>query len=57
LDTGRQVPFAHAGSEFGLLFQAFTILKFTFPSLKGWANDAVLGIAGPIIVDGAKRDR
>ncbi|KAF8963232.1 Six-hairpin glycosidase [Flammula alnicola] len=36
LDTGRQVPFAPAGS---------------------WANNAVLGVAGPIIVDGAKRDR
>ncbi|XP_006455643.1 hypothetical protein AGABI2DRAFT_210102 [Agaricus bisporus var. bisporus H97] len=36
LNTGRQVPFAHAGT---------------------WANNAVLGVAGPIIVDGAKRDR
>ncbi|KAF9552097.1 glycoside hydrolase family 78 protein [Agrocybe pediades] len=36
LGTGRQVPFAAAGS---------------------WANDATLGVAGPIIVDGAKRDR
>lgn len=23
----------------------------------GWANNATLGVAGPIIVDGAKRDR
>lgn len=26
-------------------------------SYTGWANDATLGVAGPIIVDGAKRDR
>ncbi|TFK60970.1 Six-hairpin glycosidase [Pluteus cervinus] len=36
LDTGRQVPFAPAGT---------------------WANNARLGTSGPIIVDGAKRDR
>ena len=24
---------------------------------QGWANNATLGVAGPIIVDGAKRDR
>ncbi|KAG7443761.1 Six-hairpin glycosidase [Guyanagaster necrorhizus] len=36
LHTGRQVPFAAAGS---------------------WFNNATLGVAGPIIVDGAKRDR
>ncbi|KIY62492.1 glycoside hydrolase family 78 protein [Cylindrobasidium torrendii FP15055 ss-10] len=36
LNTGRQVPFASAGS---------------------WYNNASLGVAGPIIVDGAKRDR
>ncbi|TFK47182.1 Six-hairpin glycosidase [Heliocybe sulcata] len=28
-----------------------------FVSSPGWANNATLGIAGPIIVDGAKRDR
>ena len=28
-----------------------------FVSSPGWANDATLGVAGPIIVDGAKRDR
>ncbi|KIJ30877.1 glycoside hydrolase family 78 protein [Sphaerobolus stellatus SS14] len=27
------------------------------PSAEGWLNNATLGIAGPIIVDGAKRDR
>ena len=27
------------------------------PMVSGWANNATLGIAGPIIVDGAKRDR
>lgn len=26
-------------------------------SSPGWANNASLGVAGPIIVDGAKRDR
>lgn len=28
-----------------------------FVSSPGWENDATLGVAGPIIVDGAKRDR
>ncbi|EPQ55724.1 Six-hairpin glycosidase [Gloeophyllum trabeum ATCC 11539] len=28
-----------------------------FVSSPGWANNATLGVAGPIIVDGAKRDR
>ncbi|KDQ54652.1 glycoside hydrolase family 78 protein [Jaapia argillacea MUCL 33604] len=28
-----------------------------FVASPGWANNATLGIAGPIIVDGAKRDR
>lgn len=28
-----------------------------FVSSPGWQNNATLGVAGPIIVDGAKRDR
>lgn len=28
-----------------------------FVSSPGWENNATLGVAGPIIVDGAKRDR
>jgi hypothetical protein len=28
-----------------------------FVQSPGWGNDATLGVAGPIIVDGAKRDR
>lgn len=29
----------------------------TFNASAGWLNNATLGVAGPIIVDGAKRDR
>ena len=28
-----------------------------FVASPGWQNNATLGVAGPIIVDGAKRDR
>ncbi|KAK7046114.1 hypothetical protein VNI00_007117 [Paramarasmius palmivorus] len=31
--------------------------RVPFVSAGSWANDATLGVAGPIIVDGAKRDR
>ena len=31
--------------------------QVSFVSSPGWANNATLGVAGPIIVDGAKRDR
>uniref|UniRef100_A0A0W0EY35 Putative Six-hairpin glycosidase n=1 Tax=Moniliophthora roreri TaxID=221103 RepID=A0A0W0EY35_MONRR len=31
--------------------------RIPFVSAGSWANDARLGVAGPIIVDGAKRDR
>lgn len=32
-------------------------LPFKMRGLIAWENDARLGVAGPIIVDGAKRDR
>jgi len=32
-------------------------LPFKMRGLIAWENDARLGVAGPIVVDGAKRDR
>lgn len=47
LHTGRQVPFAKAGSEYS---SNFSDNKLNIPS--AWANNASLGVEGPIIVDG-----
>lgn len=52
VDTGRQVPFVQSpGAYTTLLFKI--LLMFCL----GWLNNAILGVATPIIVDGAKRDR
>lgn len=51
LNTGRQVPFVKSGA----LHASSPVL--VADSLLGWQNNASLGVAGPIIVDGAKRDR
>lgn len=53
LDTGRQVPIVHSPGTYVRCVYASLPTKL----ITGWANNATLGVAGPIIVDGAKRDR
>lgn len=53
LDTGRAVPFVSSPGNFFSRQSTHSFLTM----LSGWENNATLGVAGPIIVDGAKRDR
>ena len=52
VDTGRQVNIPEGKCFIYVTFKSSYLYRKI-----GWANNATLGIAGPILVDGAKRDR
>lgn len=58
VEYGTTSTFCTCREWVGLLL-AHLQLRFIFYHLSStaWANNAALGVAGPIIVDGAKRDR
>jgi hypothetical protein len=54
VDTGRVVPFVPSP---GMRSTCATESIQLVDAILGWANNAIIGVAGPILVDGAKRDR